>query len=208
MTHQKEAKRAHPPQYSPKWNKLKSVPAREHKVCVQPCCNTQEKLVTPLFAPVSEIMAALKIKQQVKNFKLCPEHYQELYRQLVGARPCASCNIKPPKGTHFTRYSPNSDLINSILGVAEFDGTEPLASTDYICNTCYKLHVAILKSHENENELADLIQIWEITLSNETSELTAAVLHSVLFVDTTVDHFTPLALRVRGNNDYFLIYFT
>ena len=103
-------------------------------------------------------MASLKIKQQVKNFKLCLEHYQELYRQLVGARPCASCNIKPQKGTHFTRYSPNSDLINCILGVAELDGTEPLTSTDYICNTCYKLHVAILKSHENENELADLIQ--------------------------------------------------
>ena len=90
--------------------------------------------------------------------------------------------IKPQNGTHFTRYSPNSNLINSILVVAELDGTEPLASTDYICNTCYKLHVAILKSHENENELADLIQIWEITLSNETSEHTAAVLHSVLFV--------------------------
>ena len=96
-------------------------------------------IVTPLLAPASEIMAALKIEQE-DNFELCLEHHQELYRQLVGACPCA------------TRYSPNSDLVNNILGVAKLEGIEPLSSTDYICAT-YRSHVAIFKSHESETEL-------------------------------------------------------
>ena len=149
IAHQKEAKRSHTPGYLPKWSKLKPINVDERNVCAKSLCNFKEKLITPLFAPASEIRAALQIEQD-HNLVLCTEHYQELYRQLIGARPCASCNIKPKKGTtHFTRLSPNADLINKILG----EGSEQPTSNDCICTTCYKSHVAIVKSHENENQL-------------------------------------------------------
>ncbi len=120
--------------------------ASEHTYCIYPGCNIQEKLVSPLFAPVCEIMAALDIEHCDSIFKLCPEHYQELYRQFVSDCPCASCNINPKKGTHFTRHSPNSELVNNILRIAELDGTKPLSPSDYICAYCYKSHLPIVKS--------------------------------------------------------------
>ncbi len=46
-----------------------------------------------------------------------------------------------------------------------------------------KSPLAIIKMHEQNNSLADLIDIWKHTLSNENNdELTRATLHSALYV--------------------------
>ena len=95
----------------------------------------------------SEIMAAVKIGQE-DNLN-CVRNTQELNRKSVGASPCASSYVKPNKSTHFTRHSPNSNVVNSILDVAKLEGMESISSTDYTCATCYKSHVAIFKSHES-----------------------------------------------------------
>lgn len=142
-----------------------------------PSCTENGKLIAPSFAPVSEMKAVLQVHNEEQ--KLCPKHYQELYRQFT-SQPCASCGVNPKPGAPFARHSPNASLMNSILyGDSVQDMLTP---TDYICSTCYKDQLAIVHSHTQINHLRDLILIWEETLSSANDNLTRAILHSVLYV--------------------------
>ena len=114
-------------------------------------CEAHEKLIKPLFAPISEIKDSLHIEGDNCQLVLCQEHYQELYRKFLGPSPCASCDIKPKKGTYFVRHSPNADLVNKILGTPNTEGTQPIIKADNkICSVSYKSHLAIIKSHEQD----------------------------------------------------------
>ena len=146
-------------------------------------CEAHEKLIKPSFAPISEIKASLHIEGDNCQLVLCQEHYQELYRKFLGPSPCASCDIKPKKGTYFVRHSPNADLVNKILGTPNTEGTQPIIKADNkICSACYKSHLAIIKSHEQDNKLDDLIKLWENVLCTESSVLTKSVLETILHI--------------------------
>ena len=60
---------------------------------------------------------------------------------------------------------------------------------DYICSTCYKLHLSILKGIQDktnspDNALRDNTEIWrcKATVDRDTDELTRVVLKTVIFI--------------------------
>ena len=174
--HQKEARRTHGEEFVPKWSKTFSMHKKQPQLCMYPSCHMDLKLITPAFAPTSEIQAALHVPSENTQPRVCQKHYQELYRQFY-AKPCASCEIKPKQGTTFTRHCPNVGLINELLEGAD------ISNTDCICLSCYKSHLAMVKAHDQANQLSDMMVVWESTLSHSTTDrLTKATLHSVLYV--------------------------
>ena len=46
---------------------------------------------------------------------LCSIHYNEFYRHINLAAPCASCGVLPGGGKNFFRHPPNSTLVNRLL---------------------------------------------------------------------------------------------
>ena len=109
-----------------------------------------------------------------------------LYRYFNCPTTCASCGIRPKSGTQFTRHSPNATLVNELLHKG--CGIDSMNDDACICFGCYKCHLAIIKSFEEESSssdihLRDLIEIWEHKISDKTADnLTRAVLHAVLYV--------------------------
>ena len=154
--------------------------------------STEVKLITPSFEAIDNLEAALNvISTPDRPFLLCQQHYQEVYRKFKSPW-CASCGVKPKSGTYFTRHSPDASTVTRALHQDGFDGI--IRSTDYICSTCYKVHLAIIQSMESQsstpdNMLKDLICIWEHKISNEnTDKLTKVILQVVLFVATELLH--------------------
>ena len=114
-----------------------------------------------------------------KNFYTiaCQKLYNQLYREFhCSLRPCTSCGIRSKHGIKFTRHCPNLDLTNQLL-----DG-DSISSNDCICSACCKAQLALVKSHEQANELYDKISIWETIISDSSTDtLTKAILHSVWY---------------------------
>ena len=201
QAHQKEAKRNHSKvDYTPKWKKLtgevKEKSDKKVTYCIHPQCSaasTEVKLITPSFEAIDNLEAALHVKSSPEHpLVLCSKHYHEVYRQFK-ARPCAGCGVKPKVGTYFTRHSPDASTVSRVLHEnMGFDGI--VLSTDYICSTCYKVHIAIIQSIESETSspdemLKDHIAIWEYKFSTkDTDKLTMAILQSVLFVASEILH--------------------
>ena len=70
-----------------------------------------------------------------------------------------------------------------------FDGI--IRSTDYICSTCYKVHLAIIRSMESQSNTPDnieLISIWECKISNENTDQLTTLILVLLFVVTELLH--------------------
>ncbi len=154
--HQKEAKRPHPTGYTPKWSKIVTQKEETMKTCMHPSCSSTEKLITPSFASFHELRDKLKVQcSEDQQLLLCSRHYQELYRKF-SSHPCASCGIKPKLGCSFTRHSPDPNVINDVFGR---NRAEVLTSADYICLSCYKSHLQIIKSYKQVNHLRDMIKI-------------------------------------------------
>ncbi len=177
--------------YTLKWKESATGSVDSIHSCIHPQClvtNATVKLIAPAFEVIANLEAALCIESSPDHpFLLCPKHYQELYRQFRSPRPCAGCGVTPKFGTYFTRHSPDASTVSHILSQnCGFEGT--ILPTDYLCSTCYKVHLAVLHSIESEsqtpdNVLQNRIDIWEYKLSQDnTDELTQAVLQAVLFV--------------------------
>ena len=147
--------------------------------CAFPTCTSTTKLITPSFAPASDLLDIIKSDENQPLF-LCSKHYQELYRQFT-SHPCASCNIKPKPGTSFTRHCPDPTLVNKAL-YGNSDEAEYLTPSDCICLSCYKAHLEIIKSYKHEYKLVDMIQIWKFAQSDSTDPLTKAILKVVLYI--------------------------
>ena len=108
-----------------------------------------------------------------------------MHRQLHPVTHCASCGAKPKHG-HFIRHSPDATKVSAYLsGTSEDKVIQP---QDYLCYTCYKLHLSILTSLEaepkNSNEhLRANMDIWRVKYNDENTDvLTRAILHVVLVV--------------------------
>ena len=182
IAHYKEAQRAHPSEYRPKWSTLPLSPVLTPVTCTYPSCTATPKLCSPSFASTSELRAFLQLDSGTQPITVCGDHYNQLYRQFhKTSHPCFSCGIKPKRGTTFTRHCPNPSLVNGYL--SEGGEAGEITSSDCICLSCYKAHLAIIRAHEENNSLEDLADIWQHVLCDENSdELTKAMLASVLYV--------------------------
>ena len=175
--------------YIPKWKK-QTQPVKNVLVCAHPQCftaNTDERLIVPSFDSLDNIKRALNIEDSSEHLVLCPRHYTQLHRELSCAQCCASCGMKPKRGTYFTRHCRDIQTINLLL----FENTgcdQRLTETDQICLTCYKSHLAVLKSRSEvitSNELLETqISTWEHELWDDTNmtQLTKAILTTVVYV--------------------------
>ena len=63
--------------------------------------------------------------------------------------------VNSKAGSSFARHSPNASMINSFL----YGGStqDMLTSNDFICSACYKVQLTIINSHEQTNQLSDMI---------------------------------------------------
>jgi len=142
-----EAKRYHSdPSYLPKWKKLEQEEGGESTGthCIYPNCLVNSKLIVPAFEPIEKLETILSVKSNHENsFVLCQQHYQELYRKVHASNPCACCGTKPKFGQPFSRHSPDAETVFMHLSKTGLD--VEMKPEDYICSTCYKLHLSILK---------------------------------------------------------------
>ena len=192
IAHLKEAQRTHNDGYIPKWKRSfnPSQPSTKEQHCIYPSCSSTSKLITPSFASTDDLEALLQVQTTDEYpLVLCPKHYHELYYRFNKPLPCASCGVQPKEGTRFTRHSPNASLVNKFLyKCSEFEDTHMLCDEDYVCSSCYKNHLALVKLHEEQGkssdmELNDLIVIWEYKMyDSDTDKLTRSVLHTASYV--------------------------
>ena len=88
-------------------------------VCSHPNCSTtsaEARLIVPHFDSPGNIKLVLGITEDnLLELVLCPRHYTEVHKQLMYPQPCASCGLKPKKGTRFVRYCPDTTAINQTL---------------------------------------------------------------------------------------------
>ncbi len=86
---------------------------------------------------------------------LCNIHYQHLYRVLNYPAPCAACSSLLKKGER--RKCPDPLAISQYLrDTTGFDGS--LTCDSELCNTCYKLHLHILKECPTLEHIASTFQ--------------------------------------------------
>ena len=196
ITHLKEAQRTHTYEFIPKWKRLsnpaESKSSTKVQHCVYPSCSSSSKLIIPSFASLDDLEALLQVQTSDEHpMVLCQKHYLELYNRFNTPLPCASCGVQPKVGTCFTRHSPNASLVNEMLcQCSEFEpeDTSILRDKDYVCTSCYKNHLALVKSHKEQGkssdmELNDLIAIWEYKMcDSDTDKLTRTVLYTALYV--------------------------
>ena len=132
---------------------------------------------------------AINIKTSANTaLLLCPKHYREIHRKLKSPAPCASCGAKPKRATCFTRHTPATDTttINKILCDVSREDAVAISVDDCICGSCYKAHLAIVRSIQERHEycdIKDLIKIWRHKLGEtDINNVTRATLHAVLHV--------------------------
>ena len=189
--HYMEAKRKHSDgNHVPNWAQQATVQPSSTKLinCVYPECLDTDQLITPSFKVQDDLKAALPVAVSPDQpFVLCPSHYHKLYRHFK-VIPCAGCGTNPKRGTRFTRRSPDAITVSHVLSEnAGFDDVN-IGESDNIFFSCYKSHLAIIKSIENEDSctdylLEDLITIWQYKYTDkETDKVTSSLLHVVLFV--------------------------
>ena len=95
--------------------------------------------------------------------------------------------VESSQNLELTRHSPDASTVMHVL--SERSGFDRVVlPTDYPCSTCYKVHLAVLKSLECESNtphhaLHDDIEVWEYTVSQgDTDNVTQVVLQAVLYV--------------------------
>ena len=150
--HLLEAKRHHNDStpYNPKWKGTQSMSKRQ---CIS--AHQDEKTIKPSFAPIQWLEAALHIEcTEPKLLALCLHCYNELYRQFNSPSPCASCGGIPKQGTVLCRHSPDAIAVTKHLQRTT-GSTITIQATDYLCNNCYKSHLAIITELQRERVEAE-----------------------------------------------------
>ena len=149
---QKEAKcHKNNPGYIPKWSSPRTIPSTTTcSQCFFPGCTVTEKLIIPSFHSASNIEAVLcRQPSPSEPVLFCTKHYRDVHRKLASPPACKSCGTQPKPGTGFTGHSPDALTICSHLqNTVGMDIV--LQPSDKICAMCYKVHVAILKSLEEQ----------------------------------------------------------
>ena len=151
-------------------------------------------LIVPNFVSAEALEVILKVPPP---YKLCNKHYQIMYQQSVTPVPCASCGVKPLHGTAFTRHSPNAEMV--CRHFFETTGFElNLTHADYICSTCYKLHLTVLDNkglHTPNQSLTEIITSLKGKLSNiDGDRLASCIEQVVVYVAQSLQHDRALLL--------------
>ena len=174
-----------------KWKSRDKVNTNMKHRCLFSDCQETDKLIAPRFDTVE---LEIGVQSTPENpLLLCPKHYTALHHTLNAIQPCASCGITPKQGTNFTRHSPNASQINKIMGELNSDRNfVHREEDDYVCNTCYKTHLAMLRCDDatyDHSKLMQLTESWKITLADDaTDAITKAILHTMLYVADEIMH--------------------
>ena len=117
--------------------------------------DVKKKTIKPSFAPMKWLEAALNlICTEEETLVLCLRCYNELYRQFNSPTPCASCGGIPKQGSILCRHSPDAIAVSNHLQRSTGSNIN-IQPTDYLCNTCYKMHLTIVTSLEKEKVEAE-----------------------------------------------------
>ena len=134
--------------------------------------------------------AALNLTcNEEEMFVLCLCCYNELYRQFNSPTPCASCGGIPKQGSILSRHSPDAIAVSNHLQRSTGSNIN-IQPTDYLCNTCYKMHLTIVTSLEKERVEA------EKTLESYITRLRVQLEHDITLSQKTV---VMSALFVAGH---------
>ena len=126
------------------WNRRKGAQVQVYTHCIYPNCLVNTKLIVSAFEPTEKLETILSVKSNHENsFVLCQQHYQELYRKVHASNPCACCGTELKFGQPFSRHSPDAETVFMHLSKTGLD--VEMKPEDYICSTCYNLHLSILK---------------------------------------------------------------
>ena len=145
-------------EYIPKWKVACTQNTPTNKCAYRDCDITSkdEKLIKPSFESLDLIQKKEISCIHNAQILVCSKHYRTVHRQLHPVTHCASCGAKPKHG-HFIRHSPDATKVSAYLsGTSEDKVIQP---QDYLCYTCYKLHLSILTSLEAEPKNSNE-QIW------------------------------------------------
>ena len=143
------------------------------KVCaIQDCMTNTKSVKVTTIGTIEELEKLLNCDVSNKNFDdgipLCSIHYNEFYRHINLAAPCASCGVLPGGGKKFFRHPPNSILVNRLLDNID----SPVNDCDVICKSCYDFHRSLISNSTTQTSSSDehLLTIIE-DLSEQVSPL-------------------------------------
>ena len=188
--HLLEAQRHHStPNFIPKWKGTHTTCNPKQKCinpkCIQPVC---DKLIKPQFESIDKLETTLGVKSSADiPFQLCQRCYNEVYQTFHPPTPCMSCGAVPKAGTRWHRHSPDAIAVSQHLRDTTGSAID-VSPNDYLCNTCYKLHLTIATavcSQESPPKctLQGAIQAWLAKTDDENADpLTRSVLKAVLYV--------------------------
>ena len=175
--------------FIPKWKSRNKVNTNMKHRCLFSDCQETDKLIAPRFDTVEKRLVSNQLLR-IHYCYICPKHYTALHCTLNAIQPCASCGITPKQGTSFMRHSPNA---SQIMGELNSDRNfVHIEEDDYVCNTFYKTHLAMLRCEDATYDHSKLMQLtgsWKITLADDaTDAITKAILHTMLYVADEIMH--------------------
>lgn len=178
------------PEYVPKWAQH-HTPHSECTCSYKTCDNKTDRLIKPSFTDEHQMRETIGLSPEYSDpIYLCPVHYTLLHKTLtMKLNPCKSCGTLPKNRHSFYRRSPNPVATNEYLTDNPIEGiSHTITGNDYLCMSCYKLHLALLKQiQENERDksksgnLQTNIDYWKKQM-NSGDKLMRAELAAVLNV--------------------------
>ena len=146
------------------------------------------KLIVASKATNEAFCQALNVGNTEQCLSLCEAHYQYLYRQIHTYKPCADCGAKPKvRQGAYTRHSPDALAVSHYL-TERTEFPVMLSPTDTLCKSCYDMHLTIVLDMAKQDchsirDISSDISMWSVIINEEhTTELTRAVLVTVVFV--------------------------
>ena len=81
--------------------------------------------------------------------------------------------------------SPDALLVNTHFRNVFQNATEDIQTNDVLCYNCYKIHLLIIKNHEeqiigSDEQLQEDIDLWTGIYNNTTDESIRSTLHTVI----------------------------
>ena len=142
-------------EYTPRWVKKRQC-TTVLKVCaIQDCMTNTKSVKVTTIGTIEELEKLLNCDVSNKNFDdgipLWSIHYNEFYRHINLAAPCASCGVLPGGGKKFFRHPPNLILVNRLLDNID----SPVNDCDIICKSCCDFHRSLISNSTTQTSSSD-----------------------------------------------------
>ena len=112
--------------------------------------HNKHKIITTI-GTIDQLQNVLKCDICNHHFEdgipLCSIHYNESFRGINLAAPCASCGALPGGGKRFLCHPPNSMLVNRVHSQKGSDSTDLLAMMSVQCMLCVCYFTLSAMSH-------------------------------------------------------------